>query len=116
MEQYNLRNANTTNIVCTQLIRQQATAKKISYWVEMIQDMVDGLDYSYSRIAKRIGVSSSTIQKLATHPNRKPRPHVFHSLASLYHKLFFSELRSPQAEHYLKLKQQRSALQQRNIY
>ncbi|MCE3239297.1 MAG: hypothetical protein K0R24_2278, partial [Gammaproteobacteria bacterium] len=44
-----------------------------SPWVEMIVDLVLGAGYSYSRIAYRIHASPSAIQKLMTHPNRKPR-------------------------------------------
>ena len=65
------------------------------YWVEMIYDLVDGAGFSYSRIAYRIKVSPSTIQKLATHWDRKPRHPVFHRLLSLYQKVFHSEHVAP---------------------
>jgi hypothetical protein len=60
----------------------------LPYWVEIINDLVIGAGFSYSRIAYRIRVSPSTIQKLATNPNRKPRHYVFHALLCLYFKVF----------------------------
>ena len=44
-----------------------------AYWLLMIRDLVEGAGYNYSRIAKCIDVCPSTIQKLITHPSRRPR-------------------------------------------
>ena len=68
------------------------------YWVEMIYDLVNGAGFSYSRIAYRIKVSPSTIQKLATQWERKPRYQVFHRLLVLYHKVFQGSHVSHQAK------------------
>ncbi len=74
---------------------------EMPYWIEIIKDMVDGLGFSYSRIAMRVGVSPSAIQKLMVNWNRQPRHLLFHKLMSLHHKLFFGPYRLPKAEAYL---------------
>ena len=74
-------------------------------WVEMIQDLVFGAGFSYSRIAYRIKVSPSTIQKLATDWRRKPRHAVFHALLCLHFKVFHSENAKPQVLAYWQSKQ-----------
>lgn len=74
---------------------------KDAYWIFMIRELVDGAGYSYSRIAKRIGVSPSTIQKLATHQNRQPRHLVFHKILCLYHKVFFGPFLTEKVKLYL---------------
>lgn len=66
-------------------------------WVEMIHDLVFGAGFSYSRIAYRIRVSPSTIQKLATDVHRKPRHYVFHALLCLHFKVFHGENVRPRA-------------------
>lgn len=66
-------------------------------WVEMIHDLVFGAGFSYSRIAYRIRVSPSTIQKLATDAQRKPRHYVFHALLCLHFKVFHGENVRPRA-------------------
>lgn len=72
-----------------------------SYWVSMIRELVDVAGYTYSRIARRINVSASTIQKLATQLGRKPRQSVFFRLMCLYYRVFYGPYRSPQIIHYL---------------
>ena len=81
-----------------QILRSLET--KTPYWVEMIYDLVHGAGFSYSRIAYRIKVSPSTIQKLATHWDRKPRHLVFHRLLALYQKVFRSTHTSTQLRLY----------------
>jgi hypothetical protein len=78
----------------------ESAEKQKPYWVEMIYDLVNGADFSYSRIAYRIKVSPSTIQKLATNWARKPRYPVFHRLLVLYHKVFQGGYASHQARLY----------------
>lgn len=70
------------------------------YWVEMIYDLVHGAGFSYSRIAYRIKVSPSTIQKLATHWHRTPRHPVFHRLLTLHQKVFHYNQTTPQIQLY----------------
>ena len=79
----------------------------IPCWVEMIHDLVFGAGFSYSRIAYRIRVSPSTIQKLATDLQRKPRHYVFHALLCLHFKVFRGENARPKALAYWKSKQTR---------
>ncbi len=74
---------------------------EMPHWIDIIQDMVDGLGFSYSRIAMRVGVSPSAIQKLMVNWKRKPRHVLFHHLIQLHHKLFFGPYRLPKAEAYL---------------
>lgn len=71
-------------------------------WLEMISDLVIGVGYSYSRIAHRIGISPSTVQKLATRPNRKPSEKVLFGLRDLHYKVFQSPYASPKAMEYWK--------------
>lgn len=70
------------------------------YWVVMIRELVDVAGYTYSRIAKRMNVSASTIQKLATQAGRKPRQNVFFLLMCLYYRVFHGPYRSPQIIHF----------------
>ena len=70
-------------------------------WVVMIRELVDVAGYTYSRIAKRMNVSASTIQKLATQNGRKPRQNVFILLVCLYYRVFYGPYRTPQIIHYL---------------
>jgi hypothetical protein len=70
-------------------------------WVIMIRELVDVAGYTYSRIARRINVSASTIQKLATQPGRKPRQNVFFRLMCLYYRVFYGPYRSPQIVNYV---------------
>lgn len=74
-----------------------------SYWVSMIRELVDVAGYTYSRIARRINVSASTIQKLATQQGRKPRQNVFFRLMCLYYRVFYGPYRSPQIINYLEM-------------
>jgi hypothetical protein len=69
-------------------------------WLEMIYDLVAGADYSYSRIGYRLGVSPSTIQKLATNPGRSPCRHTFMDLQKLHHKVFQGQYATPKARAY----------------
>jgi len=69
-------------------------------WVEMIHDLVEGAGYSYSRIAYRMHVSPSTIQKLATKPDRTPRHRVYHHLLSVHHKVFNGPYATAHAKKY----------------
>lgn len=80
-----------------------------SFWVEMIQDLVFGAGFSYSRIAYRMKVSPSTIQKLATDLNRKPRHHVFHALLGLHTKVFNEANAKPQTLAYWRSKQEKKS-------
>ncbi len=82
---------------------RKVTAPNISAlpdWMEWIRDLVEGAGYSYSRIAYRIKVSPSTIQKLATHPERKPRPRICIPLKALHEKVFQGPYATPQAKEY----------------
>ncbi len=76
------------------------------YWVELIHDLVFGAGYSYSRIAYRIAVSPSTIQKLATHLSRKPRMRVLQPLINLHFKVFQGQYVTPRAQEYWQMKQE----------
>lgn len=49
---------------------------------------LSGSGMSFSRIAKRIGVSSSTVQKLMTTSNRVPRESTIIKLVLYYQKIF----------------------------
>jgi hypothetical protein len=69
-------------------------------WMTWIQDLVEGAGFSYSRIAYRIKVSPSTIQKLATHPERKPRERICIPLKALHAKVFEGPYATPQARAY----------------
>jgi hypothetical protein len=88
-------------------VKIHSMKNKTPYWVEMIYDLVYGAGFSYSRIAYRIKVSPSTIQKLATHWQRKPRYPVFHRLLALYQKVFYSEHVSPAIRLYWNNKKQK---------
>ncbi|MCD6047967.1 MAG: hypothetical protein K0S08_1614 [Gammaproteobacteria bacterium] len=66
----------------------------------MISDLVVGADYSYSRIGYRLGVSPSTIQKLATNPGRSPRQCTFIDLQKLHYKIFQGQYATPKARAY----------------
>ncbi len=59
-----------------------------AYWLFIIRDLIEGAGYNYSRIAKRVDACPSTIQKLITHPGRKPRQMLFEKLLVLYHHIF----------------------------
>lgn len=59
-----------------------------AYWLFMIRDLIEGAGYNYSRIAKRVNACPSTIQKLITHPGRRPRQCLFEKLLVLYHTIF----------------------------
>lgn len=61
-------------------------------WLEMIEEIATVFDYSYSRIAYRIGSSPSSVQKLVKDLNRIPRDKMFFDLACYYYKLFYGEL------------------------
>ncbi len=60
-----------------------------AYWVVMIRELVEVAGYTYSRIAKRMNVCASTVQKLATQTGRKPRQMVFFQLVCLYYRVFY---------------------------
>ncbi|MCD6048588.1 MAG: hypothetical protein K0S08_2235 [Gammaproteobacteria bacterium] len=69
-------------------------------WLEMIYDLVVGAGFSYSRIAYRLNVSPSTIQKLMTFPGRRPRAQALYDLEKLYYKVFQGQYASPKARAY----------------
>lgn len=71
------------------------------YWLFIIRDLIQGAGYNYSRIAKKVGVSPSTIQKLITHPGRRPRQYIFESLLVLYHQVFNGPYVTQSAFNYL---------------
>ena len=79
---------------------QLLTKKEIPEWIIWIHDLVQGAGFSYSRIAYRIGVSPSTIQKLATNNKRKPRTHILLALKNLHDKIFQSIYAQPSAIEY----------------
>lgn len=54
---------------------------------KLIADLA-GAGINYSRIARRTGVSASTIQKLASMDNRAPRYQLLQSLMAYYQKIF----------------------------
>ena len=72
-----------------------------AYWLLMIRDLVEGAGYNYSRIAKCIDVCPSTIQKLITHPSRRPRQALFEKLLVLYHRVFNGPYITKRVEDYL---------------
>ena len=76
----------------------------VPLWVEMIRDLVDGAEYSYSRIAYRAGVTPASIQKLATIPGRVPRQRNFLNLIKVYYHAFYRKGVSPSAKNYIKEK------------
>jgi hypothetical protein len=99
---------------CPNLGKKMAVTQKptkhhsvMPFWVDMIQDLVFGAGFSYSRIAYRIKVSPSTVQKLATDWQRKPRHYVFHALLRLHFKVFHSESAKPWARAYWQGKQKK---------
>ena len=67
----------------------------------MIRDLIEGAGYNYSRIATQVGVCPSTIQKLITHPSRRPRQALFEKLLVLYHKVFHGPYPTLRAQTYL---------------
>ena len=75
-----------------------------SLWVEMIHDLVNGAGYSYSRIAYRAGVSPTSIQKLATIPNRIPRQRNWLNLIKVYYHAFYRKGAELSAKNYIKHK------------
>ncbi len=72
-----------------------------AYWLLMIRDLIEGAGYNYSRIAKCIDVCPSTIQKLITHPSRRPRQTLFEKLLVLYHKVFHGPYLTKRVQDYL---------------
>lgn len=80
----------------TPLLDQGSHQGDDDYWVVLIRELVDVAGYTYSRIAKRMNVSPSTIQKLATQSGRRPRQHVLFLLMCLYYRVFYGPYRSPQ--------------------
>ncbi|MCD6047175.1 MAG: hypothetical protein K0S08_822, partial [Gammaproteobacteria bacterium] len=56
--------------------------------------------FSYSRIAYRLNVSPSAIQKLMTFPGRRPRAQALYDLEKLYYKVFQGQYASPKARAY----------------
>ena len=76
------------------------TANELNPWQEMIFDLVQGAGFSYSRIAYRLKVTPSTIQKLATMPERQPRLKLFQSLLALHLKVVQGASASPKAAAY----------------
>lgn len=75
------------------------------YWLLMIRDLVEGAGYNYSRIAKKIGACPSTVQKLITHPGRRPRQCLFERLLVLYHQVFHGPYITQRAQEYLQTRQ-----------
>lgn len=71
-----------------------------SEWGALIYDLVMGANYSYSRIAYRMKVSPSTIQKLATNPQRTPRIKILVALREVHHKVFKGPYALPKAKTY----------------
>lgn len=72
-----------------------------AYWLFMIRDLIEGAGYNYSRIAKRVDACPSTIQKLITHPGRRPRQCLFERLLILYHKIFNGPYTTQRVQDYL---------------
>ena len=72
-----------------------------AYWLFMIRDLIEGAGYNYSRIAKRVDACPSTIQKLITHPGRRPRQALFEKLLVLYHKIFNGPYITQRVQDYL---------------
>ena len=79
---------------------QYKTINGWNHWQEIIFDLVQGAGYSYSKIAYRIKVTPSTIQKLATKSTRRPRLKIFQDLLTLYIKVFQGPFVTPEAEEY----------------
>ena len=72
-----------------------------AYWLFMIRDLIEGAGYNYSRIAKRVDACPSTIQKLITHPGRRPRQCLFEKLLVLYHHIFNGPYLTQRVQDYL---------------
>ena len=89
--------------------KTQKTGKP--YWVEIIEDFTNGLDFNYSDIARQIDVVPSTIQKLARNWQRQPLPETFYKLITVHYQLFFSKSRLPQGDLYIKWKGQGALIQ-----
>ena len=70
-------------------------------WVSIIKSFTEGMGYSYARIAGRINVSPSSLQKLIKNPDRRPRDEVFYALCCYFYKVFYSENRSERAVIYV---------------
>lgn len=66
----------------------------ISYTHAMIDALCEDANYSYSRIAKRLGISRSTIQKCRKFEDRRLRSKSFFKLVQLYCRVFFSTHRT----------------------
>jgi hypothetical protein len=92
-------------------INQLHYSAQTDYWLVMIKELVEIAGYTYSRIARRINVAPSTIQKLATHPGRQPRQRIFYRLMSLYYKVFHGPFRSSEVIQYVE-QQKYSVLEQ----
>ncbi len=80
----------------------QAANTHNAYWLFMIRDLIEGAGYNYSRIAKRVHACPSTIQKLITHPGRRPRQCLFEKLLVLYHKVFNGPYPTKRVQDYLR--------------
>lgn len=72
-----------------------------AYWLVMIRDLIEGAGYNYSRIATCVDACPSTIQKLITHPGRRPRIHLLEKLLILYHKVFHGPYITQRVQNYL---------------
>lgn len=75
-----------------------------SVWLFMIRDLVEGAGYNYSRIAKKVGSCPSTIQKLVTHPGRRPRQSLFEKLLVLYYHVFNGPYLTQRVQSYLQVR------------
>ena len=76
------------------------TVNRFIPWQEMIFDLLQGAGFSSSRIAYQLKVTSSTIQKLASMPERRPRLKLFQSLLALHLKIFQGTSASSKASWY----------------
>jgi transcriptional regulator with XRE-family HTH domain len=73
-------------------------------WVEIIEDLRIGADYSYSDIARLARLSISEIQKLATGKRHEPTFRVYHALLLLYCKTFYGANKLNHAAAFLRVK------------
>lgn len=77
---------------------QQFTKEDLVLYAHLMVDDLSGVGFSYARIAKRLNVSASTMQKFNSLRERSLRDHTFCKLLAFYCRVFFGEFRLEKIE------------------
>lgn len=77
---------------------QQFTKEDLVLYAHLMVDDLSSVGFSYARIAKRLNVSSSTMQKFNSMRERSLRDHTFCKLLAFYCRVFFGDYRLEQIE------------------